>query len=233
MSGVPGSWCVTAAVLVGAIIPGCASTPRLLTSIDRAALKDYLRRMQSVAVSDLNRNEQLAYWVNLYNALTVDVVLDHYPVDSIRDIDISPGLFASGPWDAPLVDVEGVELTLNDIEHRILRPVWRDPRIHYVVNCASIGCPDLAPAAYTGATVGPSMQRAAESYVNDPRGVNISGGRVVVSRLYDWFIEDFGGIEAAVIAHLKEHARPDLSRALDAAGALDGTRYDWSLNDLR
>lgn len=200
---------------------------------DRAALKDYLRMLQSVMVRDLNRNEQLAYWVNLYNALTVDLILDHYPVVSIRDIDISPGLFARGPWDAKLVTIDGLELSLNDIEHRIIRAIWRDPRIHYLVNCASIGCPDLAPAAYTGANIEPAMKRAAESYVNDPRGVTIVAGRVTVSRIYDWFIEDFGGSEQGVIAHLKQHARPELSRALDAAEGLDDTHYDWALNDLR
>ena len=79
------------------------------------------------------------------------VVLDHYPVDGIRDIDISPGLFAGGPWDKKLVEIEGDDVSLNDIEHRILRPIWRDPCIHYAVNCASIGCSNLRPTAFTAA----------------------------------------------------------------------------------
>ena len=99
-----------------------------------------------------SRDEQLAYWINLYNALTVKVILDHYPVKSILDIDISPGWFSIGPWGKKLVAVEGVEISLDDIEHRILRPIWRDPRIHYALNCAAVGCPNLLREAFTGAT---------------------------------------------------------------------------------
>ena len=114
-----------------------------VSSADREALRGYIKGLGKVAVSKLNRSEQYAYWINLYNALTIDVVLTHMPVNSIRDIDISPGLFASGPWDKKLIAVDGIEVSLNDIEHRILRPIWQDPRVHYGVNCASVGCPNL------------------------------------------------------------------------------------------
>ena len=103
---------------------------------DRQALDAYLDFLQSIPVSALSRTAQRAFWINLYDALTVRLVLAHYPVASIRDIDISPGLFTSGPWRAILATVEGEKITLDDIEHRILRPIWRDPRIHYVLNCA-------------------------------------------------------------------------------------------------
>ena len=99
--------------------------------------------LSGVAIGGYAPDEQRAFWINLYHALTVRVILSHYPVSGIREIDISPGLFARGPWDRKLIPVEGVELTLNDIEHRILRPIWRDPRVHYALNCASLGCPDL------------------------------------------------------------------------------------------
>ncbi|MDY0042938.1 MAG: DUF547 domain-containing protein, partial [Desulforhabdus sp.] len=112
-----------------------------VTASDRKELDAYLDRLQQVKVTGLNRAEQKAYWINLYNALTMKVVLDHYPVKSIRDINLSSGLlglFTGGPWKAKLARVEGEELSLDDIEHRILRPIWRDKRIHYAVNCASI-----------------------------------------------------------------------------------------------
>ncbi len=110
---------------------------------DRQALDAYIRYMAAISVETLSRDDQLAYWINLYNTLTVKVVLTHYPVDTIRDIDISPGLFSDGPWDKKLIHIDGEAISLNDIEHRILRPIWRDPRIHYALNCASIGCPNL------------------------------------------------------------------------------------------
>ena len=201
-----------------------------LTSEDRAVLDGYLGQLQETPVSKLSRDQQMAYWINFYNALTVNVILDHYPVESIRDIDISPGLFAIGPWDAKLATVEGEEISLNDIEHRILRPIWNDARIHYVLNCASVGCPNLLQAPFSAEGIDASLNAAAAAYVNNPRGVEIRNGEVTVSRIYDWFIEDFGGGEKAVIAHLKSHATPELASQLTKIGALTGTQYDWALN---
>lgn len=197
----------------------------------RQALASYISRLQAVPVDGLARGEQLAFWVNLYNALTVKVVLDHYPVRSIRDIDISPGLFADGPWDRKLVTVAGEALTLNDIEHRILRPIWRDPRLHYAVNCASLGCPDLPAAAFTGTNVETMLEAAARAYINHPRGARIERGRLVASKIYSWFQEDFGGSEAGVLAHLARYAGPELAAALRGRARIGDYEYDWALND--
>ena len=122
-----------------------------VTDTDRATLTKYIADLQAISISRYGRGEQLAYWINLYNALTVELILDYHPVDTIRDINISPGLFSFGPWDKKLISVENERLSLNDIEHRILRPIWRDPRIHYSVNCAAIGCPNLQRVAFTSA----------------------------------------------------------------------------------
>lgn len=204
-----------------------------VSEADRGALKQYLEDLAALPIGAYARDEQLAYWINLYNALTVDVVLDHYPVDSIRDIDISPGLFSVGPWGRKLVTVEGEALSLNDIEHRILRPIWQDPRIHYAVNCAAIGCPNLQAQAFTGDNADSMMEDAGRAFVNDPRGVSISGNRVTVSRIYDWFIEDFERSERGILRHLGEYAEPELAARLTDIGALHDTYYDWSLNELR
>lgn len=204
-----------------------------VTSADRAALKGYLARLAEVPISRHARPEQRAYWINLYNALTVDVVLDHYPVASIRDIDISPGLFSDGPWGRQLATVEGTPLTLNDIEHRILRPIWRDPRTHYAVNCASVGCPNLAAKAYTAATLEMMLEAAAHDYVNSPRGAHLGEGGLTVSSIYVWFQDDFGGGDAAVIDHLRRYADAPLRKALEGRAAIDAHAYDWSLNVAR
>lgn len=197
---------------------------------DGSEVDQYMSQLTQVKVSELDRPEQMAFWINLYNALTVAVVLDHWPVASIRDIDISPGLFSNGPWGAKLTSVEGVDLSLDDIEHRILRPIWRDARVHYAVNCASLGCPDIAPTAFTSGSLEAMLEAAATTYINHPRGVTARNGRVTVSKIYDWFQEDFGGSERGVLAHLVQYARPDLAAALSEAGQIDGYAYDWSLN---
>lgn len=198
---------------------------------DRAMLKAYLAALAMVRPTGLSRGEQFAYWVNLYNALTLDVVLDHYPVDSIRDIDISPGFFADGPWGKALFEVEGRPVNLDDIEHRILRPIWRDPRIHYAVNCAAIGCPNLSSAAYTADTREQLLAEGAAAFVNHDRGSRIENDRLHVSSIYRWFAEDFGGDDAGVIAHLKLHAKGWRVRMLESTTRIAGHAYDWQLND--
>ncbi|NBC30757.1 MAG: DUF547 domain-containing protein [Spirochaetes bacterium] len=197
---------------------------------DAEALDRYLEQLQDVPVSSLNRAEQRAFWINLYNAYTVKVVLDHYPVASIRDIDIS-GLFSNGPWDAELMSVEGVGVTLNDIEHRILRPIYQDPRIHYAVNCASIGCPNLQPEPFTADNYERLVDRGAASYINHPRGVGTSSEPIVLSSIYEWFTEDFGGSFERMVDHLVQYAQPELAAFLrDYEGSVDYA-YDWSLNE--
>lgn len=199
----------------------------------KTTLDSVIADLTAISISNYARDEQFAYWVNLYNALTVKVILDHYPVESIRDIDISPGLFADGPWDKELVSVESEKLSLNDIEHRILRPIWKDPRIHYAVNCASIGCPNLAVDAYSSETLELRLDAAARAYINDPRGVTIKGRKVTVSKIYDWFQEDFGGSTQSVLDHLKRYAEPTLAERLNSIGDIQDADYDWSLNDTK
>jgi hypothetical protein len=201
-----------------------------VSKADRSALDAYVARLSATPISRFNRREQLAYWVNFYNALTVKVILDHYPVVSIRDIDISPGWFADGPWGAKLVTVEGEKVALDDIEHRILRPIWKDPRIHYVVNCASGGCPDIPPLAMTADNAEKLLNDGAARYVNHPRGVTAMNGRIVVSSIYSWFAADFGGTEASVLDHIRRFATPDLKTRLKGRDDYDGHAYDWTLN---
>jgi hypothetical protein len=159
------------------------------------------------------------------------LVLERYPVKSIRDISLGGGLFTVGPWGAKLVAVKGERLSLDDIEHRILRPLWRDPRIHYVVNCASVGCPDVPPAPLTGANAEATLDAAARAYINHPRGANVRDGRLTVSSIFRWYREDFGDSEAGVLAHLRRYAAPGLAAQLKDVRGIDRYEYDWSLND--
>lgn len=203
-----------------------------VSAADRTALREFLARMQAVKVRELPKPAQRAYWINVYNAATVQVVLDHYPVASIMKINISPGLFARGPWKKPLLAIEGQAVSLDDIEHRILRPIWKDPRTHYSVNCASLGCPNLARHAWAPETMDAMLDEAARAYVNHPRGAHVTDGRLVVSSIYHWFEPDFGG-EAGVLAHLRRYAAPALARQLATVDGIADDAYDWSLNDLR
>jgi hypothetical protein len=204
-----------------------------VTPEDALGLEGYISDLTAISISDYARPEQMAYWINLYNALTVQVILEHYPVESIRDIDISPGFFSDGPWGKKLVTIESETVSLDDIEHQILRPIWQDPRIHYAVNCASIGCPNLQPTPYQADHLDRQLDQAAIDFINHSRGVEVRDGRIKTSSIYAWFEEDFGGDDKGVIAHLKAFAEPDLAMKLEKFDRIADHHYDWRLNDLK
>ncbi|WP_120495737.1 DUF547 domain-containing protein [Kiloniella sp. EL199] len=200
---------------------------------DRLALKEHLKYLQGIQVSNLNRNQQLAYWINLYNATTVNLILEHMPVESIRDINISPGLFASGPWGKKLLRIEGEKVSLNDIEHGILRPGWKDPRIHYALNCASLGCPDLPKEVITAVEHDAQLTAAARRFIDHSRAVSIGeNNEAIVSSIYVWFKEDFGGSDAAVLDHLRTYASKERQKELMKIRSIENHTYDWGLNSV-
>ena len=197
---------------------------------DRRRLMNYINGISDIDIGEYNRNEQRAYWINLYNALTVAAVLIDYPLGSIKDI--SDGIFTVGPWRKKLTSVENEALSLDDIEHRILRPIWKDPRLHYAVNCASIGCPNLQNEAFTAANSERLLDKGAREYINHSRGVKVdSKGNLLVSSIYIWFNEDFGG-DAGVIKHLAQYADHELASALKKNPEIADDHYDWLLNSL-
>ena len=129
------------------------------------------------------------------------------------------------------MQIEGEAVGLDDIEHRILRPLMRDSRVHYAVNCASIGCPSLMPKPLTAATLPQMLDRGARLYVNHPRGVRLGQGGLVVSSIYRWYQADFGGGWRGVLAHLRQYAAPATAALLAQTQTIAGDSYDWRLND--
>lgn len=208
-----------------------------VSAADRAALRRYIETTSKVAVPTLNQAEQFAYWVNLYNAITVNVVLEHYPVTSIRKISLGGSLIphfvtgGSGPWQAKLAEIDGEAIGLDDIEHRILRPLFKDNRVHYAVNCASIGCPTLIPVPFTAATLQTLLDRGARLYVNHPRGARVERAGLTVSSIYRWYREDFGGNWQGVLAHLRRYANPATAQMLAPFETVAADDYDWQLID--
>ncbi|MEM7099700.1 MAG: DUF547 domain-containing protein [Pseudomonadota bacterium] len=192
----------------------------------RTDLGSYLNTLTSIDPRQLNRAEQFAYWVNLYNALTVEVVLRYPNKKSI--LRMGEKFFSIGPWGDKIIDIAGQSLTLDDIEHRVLRPIWQDHRIHYAVNCASIGCPNLSKLAYTPANTEAQLQKAEDTYTNHSRGVNLEGRKLKLSSIYKWYASDFGNSQSQVVEHLSkrnsELAEADLSKLRISYD------YNWDLN---
>ena len=196
---------------------------------DRKILVGYIQALERADWRNMSRPQQFAFWVNLYNAVTVRTILEHYPVDGIRDI--GGGLFSPGPWDDERIKIDGEDVTLNDVEHRILRPIWKDSRIHFVVNCASIGCPNLPARAMSPGASENSLQQAALDFVNHPRGVRVEQGSLNVSSIFIWYRADFGEQEAKILSYLRRYAKPGLVDALTGISGIDDDSYDWALNE--
>ena len=197
----------------------------------KAKLREYLDAMSRIAPTQLNRDEQLAYWINLYNAQTIQVVLDHPRKKSI--LSMGP-FFSLGPWDEPYLTIENKPVTLNDIEHRILRPIWQDHRLHYVLNCASIGCPNLSQTAYRATSIAQQMADAQIAFLQHPRAISFTDrGELQLTSLFDWYLADFAPDVFGLLAYLAVQ-RPDLAADLAAmAGNADAKInyvYDWDLN---
>ena len=200
-----------------------------ISGADSERLDKYLESLQELDPRDYNRAEQKAYWINFYNALTVQVILGEYPVKSI--LKVGGGLFTWGPWDDDHAEVAGETLTLNDIEHRILRPIWNDPRLHFAVNCASIGCPNLQPVPFTAANSESLLDQSAREYMSHKRGAHFDKkGRLVLSQIFEWYGVDFGDSEREVINALSQYAPKDLGEKMRDHRGKVKYEYDWDLN---
>lgn len=201
-----------------------------LTSLERGRLDGYIRMLAAYPVDALDRREQYAYWLNLYNALAVRLVISRYLVLSIRDIDFGTGPVGDGPFERKLVAVLGEPVSLSDIRNRILRPIFSDPRLHYGLCDAAIGSPNLQRRVFTGDRVDRMLDGAALDYVNHPRGVRREGRHLVLSGLYDWYAADFGETPTGVLSHVRGYAGPGLLSNLRAE-LKRRHDFDWSLND--
>jgi Protein of unknown function, DUF547 len=193
----------------------------------KPALTAYLKALQAADLTSLTKPEQFAFWVNLYNAATLDTIVERYPVKSIREL----GTLGQGPWKDNRLQVSGKDLSLDDIEHKILRPIWSDVRIHYAVNCASIGCPNLATRAYTSERLEAMLDAAALAYVTHPRGFADDSGTLVASSIFEWYGDDWGGVEG-VLAHARQVGGAKAIPLLATSTTISRYDYDWSLNDV-
>jgi len=195
---------------------------------ERAALQGYLEGLSRAGEAEFqgwSRPEQMAFLINAYNAHAVEKVLTRYPnLKSIWDF----GRFFANPFRDPFFSLFGARMSLDTIEHEILRKKYPDPRIHYAVNCASIGCPMLREEAYAGAHLEKQLEEQAERFLSDRTRNRLRDGRLEVSKIFDWFKEDFEPRDKyfqryAGVLGLPPGASPPLV-------FLD---YDWSLNDSR
>lgn len=201
-----------------------------VSAADKALLAKTIKHLSQIKISRYNRDEQLAYWINLYNILTVDVILKNPKVTSITQIEQN-WLGQTQVWDTPVITVEAIKLTLNDIEHRILRPIWNDPRIHAAVNCASLGCPDLSAKAYTGKEINAQLNATFFAFINSSKGLLLQDNKLLLSKIFQWYGSDFGD-QSQMFAFIGYFVRDQkLQNLLKQPTINIGYQdYDWNLN---
>lgn|SRR5574343_30079 len=180
-------------------------------------LNDYIHYLEKQEdILKLSKNEQLAYWINLYNACTIKLILKHYPIQSITKINNGKA------WDLKLIQTNGEGLSLNQIENEIIRPQFKDPRIHFALNCAARSCPPLANRAFTGRNIIELLDIRTASFLNSNQN-KITKEKLVLSKIFEWYKDDFGSIT--------DFIKKYVSIEMNTNVAIEYTEYDWSLNE--
>ncbi|HEY7213819.1 MAG TPA: DUF547 domain-containing protein [Thermoanaerobaculia bacterium] len=210
---------------------------KALKAQDKQTLDELRRRLATADIQTLSRQDQLAYWINLYNISVVGIVVDNYPVESIRDLSTDP-LIRLNIFKKDLVDTKRGKVSLNDIENEKIRDGFKDPRIHFAINCAAKSCPPIRPEPYVGSRVSEQLDDQARKFLNGPMGVRVEkkGGGIVLytTKVMDWFADDFAKWGGGQIAFIVRYVNSDKRKPIDAAGNqvdLKFYDYDWKLND--
>ena len=195
---------------------------------DSTALDAWLAAAANAAEADFKgrpREERLAFLINLYNAATLRLILDHYPIASIRKI--GPVWDPNKAWKLPAVKVFGRSVSLNAVEHEMIRPVYKDPRVHFALVCAAKGCPPLRSEAYDGARLNAQLDDQARTFLSQraKNDASRAGETAYLSPIFKWYMEDFGGSKKSVLNFVKKWL------AVEDDWSVDWTEYDWSLNE--
>lgn len=173
-------------------------------------------------------NQRKAFWINAYNAYTIKLIIDNYPVETIKDL--GGGIYrVNTPWDIKFIQIEDKTYHLNDLEHNILRKEWSDPRIHAAVNCASISCPKLMNGAYLAERLDEQLDRQMKAFIQDTTKNSIGDKEVKLSKLFKWFSGDFKVEHSSVIDYINSYSDVKIKKS----AKIEYFDYDWGLNDQR
>ena len=194
---------------------------------EESRLDQYLKVLEDTRPDDLPRDEQFAFYINAYNAWTIKLILSAYPgISSIKDL----GNIFKSPWEKKICRINGRLLTLDEIEHDILRPSFRDPRVHFAVNCASRSCPPLRSETYVGDSLNRQLDEVVTAFINNPIYNRLEDSTLYVSSIFKWYAEDFNN---DIIGFFLKYAKGDLKQRLEAGKGgikIKYLKYDWSLN---
>ena len=195
---------------------------------EESRLDRYLEVLENTDSNQLLESEKFAFYINAYNAWTIKLILSAYPgLDSIKDL----GSLLKSPWQKKFVRIDGQVTTLDDIEHNILRPRFKDPRVHFAINCSAASCPPLKPEPYLGIALDHQLDESTRSFVNDPDNYRLEGDTLYVSRIFKWFSEDFNDDALGFyLTYAEGNLKMRLVEKKDTI-QVKYLHYDWSLND--
>jgi hypothetical protein len=200
------------------------------------SFKEYLKSLERADVSALPERERLAFWINAYNAYTIELINKYEERASIKNISEGAGFERTkGPWKEPIVKAAGQTYTLDEVENGIIRKQFREPRIHFALVCAAMSCPHLRSEAYTGAKLDAQLDSQGRTFVLDEaRGgwVDVNKAVVHASRIFDWYRNDFGGSDAAIARYIAQYhpESPEKQLLLGGHFKMEFLEYDWTLN---
>jgi hypothetical protein len=194
---------------------------------EEAQLEKYLNILRAAHpnTDKWSKDERLAYWINAYNAFTVELIIKNYPCKSIKDL--GGAIYkVNTPWDIKFITIQGITYDLNNIEHDIIRKEFNEPRIHFAVNCASVSCPNLRNEAFVASRLNEQLDDQARKFINDKSKNNISANNAQLSKLFTWFKGDFTK-QGTVVAFINKYSTVKLSEK----AKIDYLEYNWNLNE--
>lgn len=199
---------------------------------DARKLKNYLSYVQKMEPRQLNSEESKAFWINLYNATLFDKIVDAYQSGSFRAVNrLMNGGVDSRAWGRNAAEVVMQEISLNDILHGILRPIWKDPRIHFALSTGTIGGANIQKTAFNGDNNEELLEKAKTEFMQHSRAVRVEAGLVILSSVFDWYGSDFGLDESAVLAYARDNTGEATSQAMVGLSRTS-FEYDWNLNSV-
>ncbi|GAC1422816.1 MAG: DUF547 domain-containing protein [Flavisolibacter sp.] len=199
---------------------------------DKEALEAYLNMLSAnPPSSNWSTNDQIAYWLNAYNAFTIKLIVDHYPVKSIKDLGPKHQIiFINTPWDKKFFKIGTKTMTLNRIEHRILRQEFREPRIHFALNCASMSCPKLRREAYVGSQLNEQLTDQAKDFLGDQKRNQVSATKPKLSAIFQFYGKDMRKWSGkSVIEFINQYAPVRIKENAE----VEYLDYDWDLNEKK
>jgi len=179
-------------------------------------LDSYLNQLEQQKIETWNKDKQLAFWINAYNAYTIKLILNNYPLNSITDLE------GGKPWDKNWIKLAGKSLSLNDIENKIIRPQFNEPRIHFAVNCAAKSCPPVLNSAWNESNLERNLTSQTRKFLNNASHNTLEAKKASISKIFEWYAEDFGDL----ISFINKYADTELN----SDAKIEYKDYDWSLN---